>query len=107
MASIGDRFSPREIAANAARLQQSIQACIKSGIRFLEDAEWLTHRETTGVALAMFAQEEFAKAFSQLDAPGQNVVYADVDGNIGYHTCLLYTSPSPRDGLLSRMPSSA
>ena len=25
-----------------------------------------------------------------------------------YHeTCLLYTSPSPRDGLLSRMPSSA
>jgi hypothetical protein len=24
-----------------------------------------------------------------------------------YKTCLLYTSPSPRDGLLSRMPSSA
>ena len=24
-----------------------------------------------------------------------------------HHTCLLYTSPSPRDGLLSRMPSSA
>lgn len=30
--------------------------------------------------------DEFIKAFSQLDAPGQNVVYADVDGNIGYHT---------------------
>jgi penicillin amidase len=28
--------------------------------------------------------EEFRKAFSQLNAPGQNVVYADVDGNIGY-----------------------
>ena len=25
----------------------------------------------------------------------------------GNMTCLLYTSPSPRDGLLSRMPSSA
>ena len=25
----------------------------------------------------------------------------------GELTCLLYTSPSPRDGLLSRMPSSA
>ena len=25
----------------------------------------------------------------------------------GFITCLLYTSPSPRDGLLSRMPSSA
>ena len=33
--------------------------------------------------------------------PGNNV-------GIGKdHTCLLYTSPSPRDGLLSRMPSSA
>ena len=26
---------------------------------------------------------------------------------IGNNFCLLYTSPSPRDGLLSRMPSSA
>ena len=26
---------------------------------------------------------------------------------IGIIGCLLYTSPSPRDGLLSRMPSSA
>ena len=25
----------------------------------------------------------------------------------GLEVCLLYTSPSPRDGLLSRMPSSA
>ena len=28
-------------------------------------------------------------------------------GIMGAGTCLLYTSPSPRDGLLSRMPSSA
>ena len=28
--------------------------------------------------------EEFRKAFSQFDAPGQNVVYGDVEGNIGY-----------------------
>jgi len=28
--------------------------------------------------------KEFRRAFSELDAPGQNVVYADVDGNIGY-----------------------
>ena len=27
--------------------------------------------------------------------------------NWAFETCLLYTSPSPRDGLLSRMPSSA
>jgi penicillin amidase len=30
--------------------------------------------------------DEFQKAFAQLPAPGQNVVYADVDGHIGYHT---------------------
>jgi penicillin G amidase len=30
--------------------------------------------------------DDFRRAFSQLDAPGQNVVYADVDGNIGYQT---------------------
>ena len=28
--------------------------------------------------------EQFRRAFSQFDAPAQNVVYADVDGNIGY-----------------------
>jgi penicillin amidase len=28
--------------------------------------------------------DDFRRAFSQFDAPGQNVVYADVDGNIGY-----------------------
>ena len=29
------------------------------------------------------------------------------DGTANTNICLLYTSPSPRDGLLSRMPSSA
>ena len=30
-----------------------------------------------------------------------------VAGQAHIKSCLLYTSPSPRDGLLSRMPSSA
>ena len=35
--------------------------------------------------------------------------FGEVHAQIGinYAPCLLYTSPSPRDGLLSRMPSSA
>mgnify|MGYP003379429410 CR=1 FL=1 len=35
--------------------------------------------------------------------------YPQVSVSVGVHPndCLLYTSPSPRDGLLSRMPSSA
>ena len=35
------------------------------------------------------------------DKPWQSINVASIT------TCLLYTSPSPRDGLLSRMPSSA
>ena len=31
----------------------------------------------------------------------------NMPGLSGLDTCLLYTSPRPRDGLLSRMPSSA
>ena len=35
----------------------------------------------------------------------EDLVKLNVDGQ--HENCLLYTSPSPRDGLLSRMPSSA
>ena len=35
---------------------------------------------------------------------GSFFIYGDI---YKINTCLLYTSPSPRDGLLSRMPSSA
>ena len=35
------------------------------------------------------------------------MVNSTLDNSKLYSPCLLYTSPSPRDGLLSRMPSSA
>ena len=41
---------------------------------------------------------------------GTNNIPVDIatdNGIVVFNTCLLYTSPSPRDGLLSRMPSSA
>ena len=44
-----------------------------------------------GEAFELFAFEQILKSFD-LSQP---------------EICLLYTSPSPRDGLLSRMPSSA
>ena len=39
----------------------------------------------------------------------QVVAFYDINPQAKVHflVCLLYTSPSPRDGLLSRMPSSA
>ena len=46
--------------------------------------------------------EDFESVLKNLSGEDVNLV----DKN-GYKSCLLYTSPSPRDGLLSRMPSSA
>ena len=52
----------------------------------------------------------------QGNALSNAVIYVEMNGYIHkivriqvqtHPTCLLYTSPSPRDGLLSRMPSSA
>ena len=48
------------------------------------------------------------------DAQGNTIAWSSA-GTMGFkgsrkstpYACLLYTSPSPRDGLLSRMPSSA
>ena len=48
-----------------------------------------------------------------LKATGERINQLRKDNNLRvidvaeYMGCLLYTSPSPRDGLLSRMPSSA
>ena len=38
---------------------------------------------------------------------GGEIWIVDVESGKRQNICLLYTSPSPRDGLLSRMPSSA
>ena len=66
-----------------------------------------------GALYGSVGTREIADAFVAIDI---NIDKSEVqlpDGPIkeqGDHTifiCLLYTSPSPRDGLLSRMPSSA
>ena len=47
------------------------------------------------------------KGGQSVDLPGRSVPVYDTMTEAVSDTCLLYTSPSPRDGLLSRMPSSA
>ena len=51
------------------------------------------------------AQAELWRALRTLKALQAEAAQAQAAGDLG--PCLLYTSPSPRDGLLSRMPSSA
>ena len=71
--------------------------------------------DTTLTITNDYANVNYAISASNDDTAVSNQIVADdvfvgsyrqrsVDGN---NSCLLYTSPSPRDGLLSRMPSSA
>ena len=46
--------------------------------------------------------EEVEEIMERIDFSGNGRIKYE-----GMYSCLLYTSPSPRDGLLSRMPSSA
>ena len=80
----------------------------------LTAAAWQIARLDRGLDVRSAAEATTAAAFARcraamLDlrsvqraytAPGQDVRF-------WRNRCLLYTSPSPRDGLLSRMPSSA
>ena len=61
-----------------------------------------------GAKVVIVEKCEEGKAGGNTKVCGQLFAYAngDKDAAKSYY-CLLYTSPSPRDGLLSRMPSSA
>ena len=61
-----------------------------------------------------FAEEVvyYEKRVLDLDPPKERMILADqkrldVDSYARYRICLLYTSPSPRDLVISRMPSAA
>ena len=50
---------------------------------------------------------DYASSGVDIDAEGAAVASLVGALSTSIRNCLLYTSPSPRDGLLSRMPSSA
>ena len=60
------------------------------------------------------AGSDYTPYIHHAGVPSLNLGFGGESGGGSYHSmfdsydhCLLYTSPSPRDGLLSRMPSSA
>ena len=89
MQSLGSRPPQRE------RVLQSLLTVVVMGLALLL-LKWLNL--TTVASLAGTACNLFASPHVKVSRP-RNVVF-------GY-TCLLYTSPSPRDRQKSRMPSSA
>ena len=68
-----------------------------------ESAIIMTGTDQNGVA--SFAKK--SNAVSQSTEPTSNITTTPTTITKSTQGCLLYTSPSPRDGLLSRMPSSA
>ena len=66
--------------------------------RFLENAEHRINLDIPMDSDRIQAEAQFATDFNSITVPTKALFIRG---------CLLYTSPSPRDGLLSRMPSSA
>ena len=67
--------------------------------------EWLVARKQH-----LVREKAFTKERDKLSAERRALPWVRIDKDYrfqGPDGCLLYTSPSPRDGLLSRMPSSA
>ena len=66
-----------------------------------------------GVRRIVTGHDDNGKAIVIADGDSPNIVRPDNRPGVEINNlwllkdCLLYTSPSPRDGLLSRMPSSA
>ena len=80
-----------------------------------EERVRVTHHEPLQEALDEDGQRvvlqerwEYDSYFRQILATGQHHHWNDMNARHDYSSsCLLYTSPSPRDATLSRMPSSA
>ena len=87
-----------------------IWICLEYGMSVLVSGETASGKTTTLNAILPFIDHN-VKIYSAEDTPEVKVRHKIwqrlVTRSSKNEDCLLYTSPSPRDGLLSRMPSSA
>ena len=70
----------------------------------------MTNLQTTSFTDEELAKERFDELLEDGNDSDEMKEFIEEHGHKDfalYYDCLLYTSPSPRDGLLSRMPSSA
>ena len=73
--------------------------------QYVEDLQKDLGTQLTALTAAPLDTSRFAPGVAGLDQAQQDAY--TMATTQGQGICLLYTSPSPRDGLLSRMPSSA
>ena len=103
--ALPEQFSEIDILVNNAGLALGLATADKTDWQ-----DWQTMIETNCMALAFLTRQLLPKMVERKH--GLIVNLGSIAGNYAYkggnvYGCLLYTSPSPRDGLLSRMPSSA
>ena len=93
-----------------SRIQDAVDAAYPGDTIIVREGNYIENIDV-GKSLRIFAEEGYEYTFVfAADSSAHIFEVKARDVNISGFTimgCLLYTSPSPRDGLLSRMPSSA
>ena len=105
---LGDRrYAVRERAARQLfEMGHAAVAALRTGVR-ADDEEVRARSAALVPRVTAAGWKRRADAYlARPDGPHDLPLLASWDKLVG-GPCLLYTSPSPRDGLLSRMPSSA
>jgi AbiV family abortive infection protein len=77
-----------QVCADAPKLKEASSACLNNAKRLVEDGEWCSNRPSTGLALAMLAQEECAKAFVLILVRDQVIPWSsDLRKSLYNHHC--------------------
>ena len=101
----GDIVTINNLGFSTTDPNRSAKSITKTGDTTFTYSLTASGDETYTVTSTSIVATDFTKVASGTYT--QPVNLAATGSTITKHTCLLYTSPSPRDGLLSRMPSSA
>ena len=98
----GQRSGRPTVICPSSKLRSNVLEVLKRE-GFIRDFSWAEIRSGISeltIELKYHDGQPVIREIKRVSTPGRRV-YSKIKD------CLLYTSPSPRDGLLSRMPSSA
>ena len=111
--ALGSKAKARRHRAEEAALAYAEATRMDPGLAAYLDQVRQDHSGGVGdedkdaVVLATVRHMKASAASSEKERGTACLKGGDAAAAHAHYTCLLYTSPSPRDGLLSRMPSSA
>ena len=98
---VAEQLKRRGLVLDTARFE-ALEARRKAVQVEVQDLQGQRNARSKAIGKAKASGQDIAPLLAEVDDLGARL--KDLEETL---TCLLYTSPSPRDGLLSRMPSSA